>query len=243
MTPPRWRPFIFTTSNHFLNDRSATHLPFQQTVKSEMNISYNHPPHPIPLPATVNIRAMHKEDLAEVEEIDRISFNTPWPASAYDYELHENPNSLLWVAEVESSKAERRVVGMIVTWLILDEAHIANIAVHPAYRNQGIARKLLARALQDAIERGARLVTLEVRQHNLLAQALYRRFGFEITGRRLRYYRDNNEDAFIMTISDLDFTGGQRPPEHSGQTYLDWLKSGKWEPARDKEHPTETENT
>lgn len=46
-----------------------------------------------------------------------------------------------------------------------------------------------------------------------------------------------------MTISDLDFTGGQRPPEHSGQTYLDWLKSGKWEPARDKEHPTETENT
>lgn len=202
-----------------------------------MNILHNHPSQPAHLPATVNIRAMHQEDLAEVEEIDRISFSTPWPASAYDYELNENENSLLWVAEVELSGSERRVVGMIVTWLILDEAHIANIAVHPAYRNQGIARKLLAHALQDAIQHGAHLATLEVRQHNLPAQALYRRFGFEITGRRIRYYRDNNEDALIMTVSDLNCK------EQDGQIYLDWLKSDKWEPARDKEYPAKNGNT
>jgi ribosomal-protein-alanine N-acetyltransferase len=141
-----------------------------------------------------------------------MSFSMPWPVSAYNYELNENPLSLLWVAETGSPDHDRRIVGLVVIWLILDEAHIATIAVHPDYRGQGIARRLVRVALKEAILKGMGEATLEVRANNLAAQNLYRRFGFEIVGQRPRYYRDNNEDAIIMTVSNL------------GQAYLDWLE-------------------
>lgn len=148
------------------------------------------------------IRPMHIGDLEQVVAVDQMSFNLPWPASAYRYELNENPLSSCWVAEV-SAQDRLQVIGFIVIWLILDEAHVATIAVHPDFRNQGVGQALLARGLLDAIQSGAVLATLEVRLHNASAQALYRRFGFEIIGRRPRYYKDNNEDALIMTVTGL----------------------------------------
>jgi ribosomal-protein-alanine N-acetyltransferase len=101
---------------------------------------------------------------------------------------------------------------MVVVWLIVDEAHIATLAVHPDYRGRRIARRLVKVALKEAILRGMNQATLEVRANNLAAQNLYRQLGFEIVGNRPRYYRDNNEDALIMTVSGL------------GQSYLDWLE-------------------
>ena len=103
------------------------------------------------------------------------------------------------------------IVGMIVVWLIIDEAHIATLAVHPDHRGQGIGRRLLFTALNDCVGWGAHSATLEVRQGNLAAQTLYKDFGFEIVGRRPHYYIDNNEDALIMTLEDMD------------EEYLDWL--------------------
>jgi len=152
----------------------------------------------------ITIRPMRQQDLEQVQAIDRASFSMPWPASAYNYELNENPLSLLWVAVSGLPDGRGAVVGMIVIWLIVDEAHIATIAVHPDYRGKGIARTLLATALRRALRQGYRKATLEVRANNLAAQRLYRRFGFEVVGHRLRYYRDNNEDAIIMTASDLN---------------------------------------
>jgi ribosomal-protein-alanine N-acetyltransferase len=107
-------------------------------------------------------------------------------------------------------------VGAVVVWLIEDEAHIATLCVHPDYRGRGISREILAVALMESIQQGAHLATLEVRANNLIAQALYRRFRFEILGRRPRYYRDNNEDALIMTVDGLD------------DGYARWLASGGW---------------
>jgi ribosomal-protein-alanine N-acetyltransferase len=159
---------------------------------------------------------MQPEDLQPVQAIDRISFSLPWPASAYRYELHENPNSLLWVAEVTQPGGDRAVAGMVVVWLIIDEAHIATIAVHPDYRGHGIAGELMAAALRGSHARGMLTATLEVRLGNQPAQNLYRRFQFEVVGRRPRYYRDNNEDALIMTLNRLD------------RAYLDWMESGGW---------------
>ena len=151
----------------------------------------------------VAIRPMQLSDLAQVHSIDQYSFSMPWPASAYEYELQENPYSLLWVAEISTEGEAPRVVGIIVVWLILDEAHIASIAVHPDYRSRGIARQLLITTLRAVIQKGSQIATLEVRSQNLIAQRLYRRFGFEVVGKRVRYYRDNNEDAFIMTLTGL----------------------------------------
>lgn len=165
----------------------------------------------------IYIRTMHLQDLEQVHAIDQVSFNIPWPASAFRYELVENPASLLLVAEAETSDGQKQVVGAIVVWLIMEEAHIATLAVHPDFRNQGIAQKLLVAVLQEAIHRGSRTATLEVRAQNYKAQALYHRFRFKVVERQLCYYRDNNEDAFLMTMSNL------------GEKYLEWLVSGEWQ--------------
>ncbi|HSO27285.1 MAG TPA: ribosomal protein S18-alanine N-acetyltransferase [Anaerolineales bacterium] len=162
------------------------------------------------------IRTMKAADLPRVGQIDQQSFALPWPARSFRYELLENEGSLLWAAEAEIQTGERQVIGAIVVWMILDEAHIATLAVDPAYRGKGIGAALMAEALSGAIHHGATQATLEVRVQNLAAQKLYRRFGFEIVGRRFRYYQDNQEDALIMTTGRLD-----GPYQH-------WLESGGW---------------
>ena len=164
----------------------------------------------------LHIRPMRLEDIEQVQAVDHLSFSMPWPASAYRYELKENPQSFLWVAEILTPDEQWQIVGVIVVWMILDEAHIASIAVSPEQRGKGIGKQLLAGALKEAIQRGKRVATLEVRAHNFSAQNLYQSFNFEVVGRRPRYYRDNNEDALIMTLKNLD------------SKYLDWLESEAW---------------
>ena len=103
-----------------------------------------------PLTDSILIRAMRPEDLKRVQEIDQLSFNMPWPDSAYQYELNENPHSSLWVAEDVSISDFPRILGMIVVWFIIDEAHIATLAVHPAHRGKGIAKRLVNATLAEA---------------------------------------------------------------------------------------------
>jgi ribosomal-protein-alanine N-acetyltransferase len=143
-------------------------------------------------------------DVQPVREIDRLSFAIPWTDRSYHFELTENEASRLWVAEVPDEAGRPALVGMIVVWLILDEAHIGTIAVHPDHRQQGIARQLLATALLDAYQQGARKSFLEVRRGNLAAQKLYEQFGYVVVGVRPRYYRDNGEDAYLMNLEEID---------------------------------------
>lgn len=147
--------------------------------------------------STLEIRPMRLTDLEAVVTLDRLSFTLPWSERSFRYELTENPAARAWVAEKEG-----QVVGMLLLWLIVDEVHIATLAVHPEHRQQGIARRLLLQALRSAWEEGARQAFLEVRVSNLAAQHLYRQLGFEVSGRRARYYRDNNEDALLMTLKE-----------------------------------------
>jgi len=172
------------------------------------------------LPDPIVIRSMQLEDLEQVQALDQMSFSLPWPASAFRYELVENLSSRLWVAETGGQTP--RVVGMIVIWQILDEAHIASIAVHPDFRKLGIGARILSVGLIDAIRAGSILATLEVRAHNTAAQALYHRFRFEEVGRRPRYYKDNQEDALLMTVV-FERAGSQ------GESYLEWLERGRWQ--------------
>jgi ribosomal-protein-alanine N-acetyltransferase len=96
------------------------------------------------------------------------------------------------------------VVAMLVLWLIVDEAHIATIAVHPDFRRQGIGEQVLLAALRAARAEGARWAFLEVRAGNTAAQAMYRKYGFVVDGRRPKYYKDNNEDAILMSLEGLN---------------------------------------
>jgi ribosomal-protein-alanine N-acetyltransferase len=93
---------------------------------------------------------------------------------------------------------------MIVSWIVIDELHIATFATHPGFRRQGVGSQLLKDALDDASRAGARRAFLEVRASNAAAQEMYRKFGFEVVGRRPRYYRDNSEDAVLMTLEHMD---------------------------------------
>lgn len=148
----------------------------------------------------IRIRAMKIEDVEQVAALDRMSFSLPWSANSYRFELFENQNSHLWVSEMVHEDQPPQIVAMIVLWQILDEAHIATIAVHPDYRRLGIGKHLLAYSLKHAAQQGLVTATLEVRAGNQAAQALYEQFGFYIAGVRHRYYQDNHEDALIMDV-------------------------------------------
>lgn len=146
------------------------------------------------------VREMRLEDVPAVTAIDRASFALPWPENSYRYEVQDNRQARCLVAE----DCDGKVVAMIVSWLILDELHIATIATHADHRRQGIGRQLLRTALSDGRRLGATRAFLEVRASNLAAQQMYLEFGFAASGRRPRYYRDNGEDAILMTLEPLE---------------------------------------
>ena len=171
------------------------------------------------------VEPMQLEDIPEVMEIERVSFPTPWPASAYRHEVRQNRLAHYFVArrrfadEAEADvqdhqpgllekvqrwarrpgTAEAAVVGYCGFWMAADEAHISTIAVHPNCRQRGVGQLLLIAAIERAVQLGANLISLEVRVSNVAAQNLYRKYGFQVVGRRRRYYSDNREDALIMT--------------------------------------------
>jgi ribosomal-protein-alanine N-acetyltransferase len=149
---------------------------------------------------TIEIRQMQLDDLPSVVEIDHMSFSLPWPEGSFRYEVAKNKAARCLVAEAE----DHRIAAMIVSWIIVDEVHIATFATHKDFRRRGIGSTLLRAALEDAGDRGAVKAMLEVREGNVAAQTMYRKFGFEVTGRRLHYYRDNGETALLMTLEQLE---------------------------------------
>jgi ribosomal-protein-alanine N-acetyltransferase len=146
----------------------------------------------------VTIAPMRVEDIGRVLEIEQASFPTPWPRDAYTHELRENRLACYLVARVV-----RRIVGYTGMWVILDEAHVTTLAVDPEYRGQRIGERLLVALLEEAMRRGARWVTLEVRKSNAPAQALYHKYGFKEIGVRRGYYSDNHEDAIVMWTGNV----------------------------------------
>ena len=88
-------------------------------------------------------------------------------------------------------------------WKIIDEAQIANLAIHPQYRRKGAARALLLNGLEECYKDKIKYLTLEVRVSNEAAIKLYESFGFKSLGVRKKYYQNNNEDALIMWSENI----------------------------------------
>jgi len=145
----------------------------------------------------VTLRPFVASDLPAVLEIERRSFPSPWKPEVFLGEL-QNPYARLVVAE-----RERRVVGYFCRWLVADEVHILDIAVHPAQRGCGIGKVLLQEILAEARGCGACSASLEVRVSNLPAIALYHSSGFSQVAIRRQYY-ENGEDALLMVCSLSD---------------------------------------
>jgi ribosomal-protein-alanine N-acetyltransferase len=147
----------------------------------------------------VRLDPMALGDLPAVQEIERLSFRSPWPAYALEQELTANRLARYLVA-----RAGDTIVAFAGVWLMVDDAHITTFSVHPDWRRRGVGQQLLMGVADIAREIGARRLTLEVRASNEAAQRLYERFGFEIVGRRPAYYTDDAEDALIMTTPPLE---------------------------------------
>lgn len=146
----------------------------------------------------LSVEPMRVEDVDEVLAIERASFTNPWSRHAFVYELRENRVASLWVARAAEATGSSTVVGYLCLWLIADEVHVTNIAVHPAHRNQGIGRQLLGTLLEHCRQRGATRAALEVRPSNHEARRLYETFGFRQIGLRKGYYFDTGEDALLL---------------------------------------------
>ncbi|MBI3989802.1 MAG: ribosomal protein S18-alanine N-acetyltransferase [candidate division NC10 bacterium] len=152
----------------------------------------------------MTIDRMQPEDLDDVMAIEARSFSTPWTEEMFKSELWGKTLSENLVARAVSVPGARtQVVGYTCLWIVGEELHINNIAIHPRYRRQGVAKSLLSFAFDLAKRRGARKALLEVRVSNTTAQALYQRLGFRVVGRRHQYYTSPVEDALVMAKDDL----------------------------------------
>ena len=139
------------------------------------------------LPATIN-------DINEIWEIEKLSFSVPWTREALGMEIVKNKCAKYYAAK----NYEGKLIGYGGFWVIVDQAHITNVAVHPQYRRHGVGEAVMRHMLKQAYKLGLKDMTLEVRESNAPAIKLYKKLGFIECGVRKKYYSDNNENAIIM---------------------------------------------
>jgi ribosomal-protein-alanine N-acetyltransferase len=143
---------------------------------------------------------MQPADVAEVFAVERAAYEQGWPATAFERELRENAMARYVVLRSGPGQAMSGFGGL---WLMVDEAHVVTVAVLPEQRRLGYGRALVHSLVEVARAEGMASATLEVRESNTAARALYRAYGFYEVGLRKRYYADNHEDAIIMTTEEL----------------------------------------
>ncbi len=138
------------------------------------------------------IRGIKHDDLDQITEIEKICFSLPWSRESYERELE---NKLAYYQCAEDNGVIFGYMGM---WRILDECHITNVAVLPQYRKLGVATHLINKMIEICKCSEITQMTLEVRESNIPAINLYKKFGFLQAGKRPRYYQAPTEDAIIM---------------------------------------------
>ena len=144
---------------------------------------------------TLSVRRMTGADVPKIHAIERECFAMPWSEASIRHDLTENAVAR-WLVLADGEQ----VLAYAAMWLVIDEGHVCNIAVAPAYRGRGYGRRITEALIALAREEGMALMTLEVRRSNAVAQALYHSLGFRDVGYRKRYYEDNREDALIMYL-------------------------------------------
>ena len=138
------------------------------------------------------IEQMTSKDIDGVFEVEKNCFEHHWSKDAFKEELNNE------VARYLVAKLDGKVVGYVGIWFVMDEGHITNVAVHSDYRGRKIGDKLVQALVELCRENNIVSMTLEVRVSNIVAQNLYKKYGFKLAGIRKEYYSDNKEDAMIM---------------------------------------------
>ncbi len=141
------------------------------------------------------IRYMVEEDIDNVLKVENNCFATPWSRTAFVNELMNNKFAHYLVLQ-----CGEEIIGYCGLWIIVDEAHITNIAIENNYRGKNLGERLLVHAMDVSRSLGAIKMTLEVRVSNHIAQSLYKKLGFNSGGIRKNYYTDNQENALVMWV-------------------------------------------
>jgi len=149
-------------------------------------------------PRRLEIARMVADDIPAVLSIETLSFQSSWPSNAFTNELRDNKLAHYFVGRLDG-----QIVAYGGIWVILEDSHVTTIAVHPDQRGRRLGEEMLVHLLDEAIERGASWITLEVRETNDVAQKLYRKYGFTVVSTRKGYYSDNNESALVMWAGNL----------------------------------------
>ena len=134
-----------------------------------------------------------EEILPQIQKIEQQSFSVPWTETMLRLQLE--PDSHIFL----TAESEGDVIGYIGMMFVLDEGYISNVAVHPLWRRRGVADALLSALEERARKKMLSFLTLEVRESNAPAIALYAKHGFRAVGRRKNYYEKPAEDAILMT--------------------------------------------
>ncbi len=143
---------------------------------------------------SIKIRDMQPGDVHDVAAIEKVCFSIPWSEHSFYSEVYGRYS----IARVAITR--ERIVGYVIARLVLDEGHLLDLAVHPSYRNMGIARLLLEDIVRGLKINKCRAFFLEVRASNTYALKLYEKFGFKLIGTRKNYYKLPVEDACIMML-------------------------------------------
>jgi ribosomal-protein-alanine N-acetyltransferase len=136
---------------------------------------------------------MQENHIPQIANIEKLCFSSPWTETGLKEEL-SNPSAVFFCAEENGV-----VTGYMGFHFVLDEGYVANVAVHPNYRNKGVGKALVAHAHEIATQKGLSFLSLEVRQSNTPAKNLYTKMGYTTVGKRPNFYTNPNEDALIMT--------------------------------------------
>ncbi len=150
----------------------------------------------------LEIGPMRADEIDAVHEIERLSQPSPWPRPVFVEEMGREWARLVVVRERSGGAAP--VVAFANYWLVRDEVHLLNLAVHPTRRRRGLGRRLMDHLLEFARAHRCHYLTLEVRRSNAAAIALYEHYGFRPVGVRPRYYQDSREDAIVMALELAD---------------------------------------
>ena len=139
------------------------------------------------------IRKAELSDSTDMAEIEKLCFSEPWSKESIEEDIRHEERSFYIVGEIDGN-----VIGYIGCWKIVGEGHITNVAVRPEFRRKHIAENLINVMISVTEDEGIDAWTLEVRETNEPAKALYSKLGFVDAGRRKGYYEDTKEDAIIM---------------------------------------------
>ena len=148
------------------------------------------------------------ESLLEILRIEEACFSAPWTRKMLEAELSGNPFAHFLVARQEgrAEASDEAIVGYLCYWIVFEEIRLMNLAVIESKRHLGIAKSLVATALQTGISQAAHRAVLEVRASNHAAQRLYHGFGFSQTAVRPKYYANPEEDAVLMELDPVVVT-------------------------------------